>query len=118
MSEAIITHALLRCTRKDDLAQRCFELVRADLGLWVFELPESFREIVDALAAERSLLRSLSAGGSDYTLHLAASVDEVHGLRIPCDLAALSADCGFLIEVIASPTLEPIGEQDVPTNDG
>jgi hypothetical protein len=104
MSEAIITNALLRCTREDDLAQECFELVRPDLGLWVFELPESFQEIVDALTAERSLLISLSTGGSDYTLHLAASVDEVHRLRIPSELAALSADCGFLIEVIRSPT--------------
>lgn len=104
MSEAIITNALLRCTREDDLAQECFELVRQDLGLWVFELPESLQEIVDALAAERTLLRSLSTGGSDYTLHLAASVDEVRRLRIPSELAALSADCGFLIEVIGSPT--------------
>jgi len=104
MSDAIITNALLRCTREDDLAQHCFELVSQDLGLWVFELPESFYEIVAALAAERTLLRSLSTGGSDYTLHLAASVDEVHRLRIPVELAALSADCGFLIEVIGSPS--------------
>lgn len=104
MIDDFITNALLRCTRQDDLAQQCFELVRQDLGLWVFELPESLHEIVAALDAERTLLRSLATGGSDYTLHLAASVDEVHRLRIPSELAALSADCGFLIEVIGSPT--------------
>ena len=103
MSEAAITNALLRCTRDDDLARKHFDLVREDLGLWVLELPESFSDIFEALSGLRSLLRSLADGGSDYTLHLAATVDEIHRLRIPNDLAALSADCGFSIEVIASP---------------
>jgi hypothetical protein len=104
MSEATITNTLLRCTREDDLAKGCFELVRHDLGLWVFELPVTFQEIFGTVAAERTLLSSLSSGVSDYALHLAASVDEVHRLRIPREIAALSADCGFLIEVIGSPT--------------
>lgn len=104
MRQATITNALLRCTRQDDLAKGCFELANHVLDLWVFELPETFQGIVDALEAERALLRALSSGGVDYTLHLEASIDELHGLRIPRELAALSADCGFLIEVIGCPT--------------
>ena len=103
MSEATITNALLRCTREDDLAGESFELVRDDLGLWVCELPNSFREMINFLTDLRPLLRTLE-GASDYTLHLAATVDETHGLLIPRDLAVLSADCGFSIEVIASPS--------------
>ena len=103
MSEATITNALLRCTREDELAKEVFELVRDDLGLWVLELPETFQEIVEVLTGHRSLLRLLKAEGSDYTLHLAATVDEMHRLEIPSDVAALSADCGFSIEVITSP---------------
>ncbi|QQL44068.1 hypothetical protein [Sulfuriroseicoccus oceanibius] len=103
MSEATITNALLRCTREDNLASEVFELVRADLGLWVLELPETFQEIVEVLTAHSNLLRTLKANGSDYTLHLAATVDEMHRLVIPSDMAALSADCGFSIELIATP---------------
>lgn len=103
MSEATITNALLRCTREDDLAKEAFELVRADLGLWVLELPETFSEIVEVLTKHRQLLGALKTDGSEYTLHLAATVDAMHRLQIPCDLAALSADCGFSIELIASP---------------
>lgn len=101
MSRAVITNALLRCTREDRFAQEVFELVRADLGLWVFELPEDFREIVAALSAIRPLLRRLSEGSSDYTLHLAATIDQIHSLRIPADLTELSGECGFAIEVSA-----------------
>jgi hypothetical protein len=103
MSEATITNALLRCTREDDLAHEAFKLVRADLGLWVLELPETFPEIVEILTGHRRLLRALRTDGSDYTLHLAATVNEMHRLMIPSDVAALSVDCGFSIEVIASP---------------
>ena len=103
MNKALITNALLRCTREDDLAEEIFEIVRPDLGLWVLELPENFQKIVEVLTGHRSLLRTLKADGSDFILHLAATVDEIHSLEIPSDVAALSADCGFSIEVVASP---------------
>lgn len=103
MSEASITNALLRCTRGDDLAGEAFELVRPDLGLWVLELPETFPEIVQTLGQHRSLLRALKTGGSDYTLHLAATVKDTCRLNIPPDMVGLAADCGFSIEVIPSP---------------
>ena len=103
MSEATITNALLRCTREDRLAAESFELVRSDLGLWVYELPENLQEIINALSEIRPLLLPLLDGGSDYALHLAATVDERQRLSIPSSLAALSADCGFAIEVITSP---------------
>ena len=102
MSEATITDALLRCTRRDDLAKGAFELVRADLGLWVLELPETFAEIVEILTEVRCLLRSLKTDVSDYTLHIAATVDGVHSLKIPSEVTDLSSDCGFSIEVISS----------------
>ena len=103
MREAKITNALLRCTRKDHLARNSFELVQGDLGLWVLELPETIQEIVAVLSGLRPLLKSLAEGSKDYSLHLAATIDEMHRFSIPCDLIVLSADCGFSIEVIASP---------------
>ena len=102
MSSAIITNALVRCTRNDDLAKESFELVRADLGLWVLELPENFQEMVAVLNELRDKLRLLGVGSSDYTLHLAATVDEIKTLKIPLAVTELSADCGFAIEIIAS----------------
>ena len=103
MSEATITNALLRCTREDRLAAESFELVRKDLGLWVYELPESFEDIVDAVSEIRPLLQKLADGGSDYVLHIAATIDGRKRLSIPCRLAGLSAECGFLIEVVSRP---------------
>ncbi len=102
MSEASIVHALLRCRRKDGLAKGVFELVRADLGLWVLELPEVLEEIVESLGRNQRLLKDLRVGGDDYTLHLAVDFDE--GLRfiIPRELAALSVDFGFSIEIFVS----------------
>lgn len=89
--------------RDDDLAAECFELSREDLGLWVLELPETIQGILDVLTDIRPMLKSLKGGGSDYTLHIAATIDEVRRLQIPTELAALSDDCGFSIEVVASP---------------
>jgi len=103
MSEAIITNALIRCIRKDRLASESFELVRADLGIWVYELPENFEGIIDAVSEITPLLRQLSTGGSDYVLHLAATIKIGRRLSIPCRLAELSAECGFSIEVVSSP---------------
>ncbi len=101
--KAIITNALIRCTRDDRCAESAFELVREDLGLWVCELPECLEDVVAELSAMQPLLRELSLGGTDFTLHLAATVDSLHALTLPPDLTALSGDCGFSIEVIASP---------------
>ncbi|MES2997066.1 MAG: hypothetical protein V4733_09685 [Verrucomicrobiota bacterium] len=101
--EADITNALIRCTRVDQAAQPAFELVRDDLDLWVRELPENFSEIVGDLLKIRPLLRQLRTGSSDYTLHLAATIDEMHSLAIPPALAEIAGDCGFVIELIAAP---------------
>ena len=103
MSEATITNALLRCTREDRLAAESFELVRDDLGIWVYELPENFEDIIDAVSEISPLLRQLSNGGSDYVLHLAATIEIGRRLSIPCRLAELSVECGFSIEVVSTP---------------
>lgn len=102
MSKAVITNALLRCTRGDRLADEVFDLVREDLGLWILELPDDFQEITKILSDKQLFLKSLSEGGSDYTLHIAASIDGTHSLAIPPELVELSASCGFLIEVSGS----------------
>ncbi|MCG8600151.1 MAG: hypothetical protein MI807_08430 [Verrucomicrobiales bacterium] len=102
MSKAVITNALLRVTREDQLAEGVFELVRGDLGLWVLELPQSLEAIAEDLSEIRPLLRMLSKDASDYTLHLAAAIDEVHSLVIPSVVAELSFACGFSIEVSGS----------------
>jgi hypothetical protein len=101
---ADITNALIRCTRFDHTAQHAFELVREDLDLWVRELPENLDDIVSDLSKIRPLLKKLKTGSSDYTLHLAATVDESNSLLLPPALAELAGDCGFAIELIATPT--------------
>ena len=102
MSHATITNALLRCTRDDRLAESAFELVRKDLGLWVRELPENLDEVVQDLSKHRILLRKLATDSPDYTLHLAAKVDEYYSLRLPPELTEIAGDCSFTIEVYAS----------------
>jgi hypothetical protein len=101
--EAEITNALIRCTRADQLAQPAFELVREDLNLWVRELPETMDDITHDLFTIRSLLRKLRSDSSDYTLHLAAEIDELHSLALPPGLTEIASDCGFTIELIVNP---------------
>lgn len=100
--KAHITHALLRGTRFDRLAEAAFKLVRADLNLWVRELPEDLDEMVRDLAAIRPLLRELGAGNPGFTLHLVAEIDETRALTLPPELCGLAGECGFAIEVFAS----------------
>ena len=69
----------------------------------VRELPENLSDIVEDLLEIRPLLRELRTGSFDYTLHLAASIDEIHSLVIPTSLAEIAGDCGFAIELIATP---------------
>ena len=102
MSKASIKNALLRCTRQDRLAEGVFDHVRDDLDLWVLELPETFVEISETLSNLQPLLESLPEGGSDYTLHISANIDETHSIVIPPSLAALAASCGFSIELSGS----------------
>lgn len=101
--EANITNALIRCTRSDQLAQPAFELVREDLNLWVRELPETLNEMIQDLSTIQPLLRKLRSDSSDYTLHLAAEIDELHSLALPPGLAKIAGDCGFTIELIGTP---------------
>jgi hypothetical protein len=78
--------------------------VRNDLDLWVRELPESLDEIVSDLSEIRPLLKILGVGSSDFTLHLAACIDELHSLVLPPVLAEMASECRFAIEVIGTPT--------------
>lgn len=98
---AIITNALIRCTRADRVAESAFELVNANRGLWVRELPEDIEAIVEDLSVIRPLLKELRIGGSDYTLHMAAAIDEYHSLFLPPALSELAGECGFAIELFA-----------------
>jgi hypothetical protein len=105
----MLTNALIRCIRNDNAAGLAFELVRADMGLWVMELDFHFSDswasqiesIADQLEGHRVLLASLGEGSSDYALHLAAETDAPHPLRIPVRLARLASECGFEIEIYA-----------------
>lgn len=101
--DADITNALIRCTRDDRVAHPAFELVREDLDVWVRELPENFDGIIGDLSVIRNLLKALRIGSSDYTLCLGATIDEIHSLSLPPELAELAGDCGFALEVISSP---------------
>lgn len=102
--KAEITNALIRCTGADQAAQAAFKLVRDDLDLWVRELPKDFDGIIADLSAIMPLLKKLRAGSSDYTLHLAATIDELHSLLLPSALIKLAGDCGFSIEFISTPS--------------
>lgn len=103
----IIDNALLRCTRDDRDAAPLFELVRTDLGLWVWELalpPDAYadsqlEQIGRELDANRSKLASLAAGSRGYVLFLSVVADESSTLRIPRELVRLAADCGFELEL-------------------
>lgn len=102
--DAEITNALIRCTRADHIAEPAFKLVRSDLDIWVRELPSSLEDIVCDLSEIRPLLKTLRSGSSDFTLHLAAKVDEMHSLSLPPALVEIAGDCGFAIELIGTPT--------------
>jgi hypothetical protein len=101
--KAEITNALIRCTRIDRLAEPAFECVREDLGLWVRELPHTLNEIVTDLSAIRPLLKTLESGSLDYTLHVAARIDDLHSLVLPPAMAQIAGDCGIMIELISTP---------------
>jgi hypothetical protein len=101
---AQITNALIRCRRSDQAAKSAFEFVRGDLDLWVRELPDTIDELVGDLSGIRLLLKTLRTGSSDYTLHLAATIDEMNSLVLPPLLTEMAGDCGFAIELIATPS--------------
>jgi len=105
-----LVNALIRCVRDDRAAERWFELVRADLGLWVRELDAPFSkgwngqiESVHVKLKElRHELASLKEGSDDFTLHL--GMVSFLPVRIPQQLMELALECGFGIEVsIESP---------------
>lgn len=102
--QAVVLNALIRCTRSDQAAQSAFELVSDDLGLWVRELPEDLDEMARDLSGIRPLLKTLGVGASDYTLHLAATIDESRLLVLPPALTKIAGNCGFSIEVVATTT--------------
>ena len=98
----LITNALIRCTRNDRIAQSAFELVREAPPIWVRELPETIDEILADLLTIRALLLELGTGSSDYTLHLAAILEDHHKILLPPELSELAGACGFVIEVISA----------------
>lgn len=109
MAKSYILNALLRCTRDDDLAAPIFDLVRADLGLWVLELPDgisqemNLEEGVDAiyqsLLENNEHLEALGAQSTDFMLHITFYGVELVPLVLPSQLLILAARCGFGIEV-------------------
>ena len=101
--KADITNALIRCTRDDSLAQNAFECGREGMSIWVRELPECFNDILSDLSDIRPLLQKLRFNSSDYTLHIAATIDHDHIVSLPPELLTLAGDCGFSIELIGSP---------------
>ncbi|MFT6178261.1 MAG: hypothetical protein ACJAQT_005142 [Akkermansiaceae bacterium] len=98
----IITNALIRCTREDEIAHPVFEKVRNDLDIWVLELPEILNPLITDLTKHLPLLKQLRTNSSDYTLHLAVTIDEHRLISIPPSLSGLAHECGFSIEVVVS----------------
>ena len=114
MRRATITNALIRCTRSDRKAARSFELVRADLGLWVLDLdsnPEStiseqIKDINDQLQMRLTELKNIREGGLDYTLHLTCDLPGTTPIILPIPLTGLASECGFNIEIYVRPNEE------------
>ncbi len=108
---ASITNALMRCIRKDEAAGPAFELVRADLGLWVLELDFDLagswscqiHSLCDQIEKNRVRLAPLREGSSDFTFHLSVETNETLPLRIPPRLSQLASECGFEIEIHIGP---------------
>jgi len=101
--EAEITNALIRCSRPDQAARSAFELVIDERDLWVRELPANLTDIIADLLEVRPLLKQLGTGSSDYTMHLAATIDDHHSLVLPPPLIKIAGECGFAIELISTP---------------
>src|ERR1035437_6956879 len=114
MRRATISNALIRCTRSDRKAARSFELVRADLGLWVLDLdsnPEStiseqIKDINDQLQMRLTELKNIREGGLDYTLHLTCDLPGTTPIILPIPLTGLASECGFNIEIYVRPNEE------------
>lgn len=104
----IIDNALVRCVRDEREAAPLFELVRADLGLWVWELavePDrdadvQLEQIRRELEANRSKLASLAGGCTEFVLFLSVAAIEDSMLRITNKLARLVAECGLELEIV------------------
>src|ERR1035437_7279899 len=114
MRRATITNALIRCTRSDRKAAPSFDLVRADLGLWVLELdsnPESaisdqIKEINGQLQMRINELQNIRDGSFDYTLHLTCDLPGTTPIILPIPLTGLASECGFNIEIYVRPNEE------------
>jgi len=104
----IIDNALVRCVRNDQDAAPLFELVRADLGLWVWEFalePEmdadvQLEQVRRELEANRSKLASLAVESTESVLFLSFVVAEGAVLRVTNKLARLVAECGLELEIV------------------
>ena len=111
---AIITNALIRCTRSDRKAAASFELVREDLGLWVLDLnsnpdltlPEQIGEIYGQLQARLAELKNIREGGIDYTLHLKFNLTESTPIILSVALTELASECGFNVEIYVNTSEE------------
>ncbi len=104
----IIDNALVRCVRNDREAAPLFELVRADLGLWVWELAVEtdrdadvqIEQIRRELEVNRAKLASLAVGSTDFVLFLSVAAIDDSMLRITNKLARLVAECGLELEIV------------------
>jgi len=111
MPRAIMTNSLIRCTRSDRKAAASFELVRADLGLWVLDLdsnpdstlPEQIGEIYGQLQMRLTELKNIREGSLDYTLHLTCDLHDTTPIILPIALTGLASECGFNIEIYVRP---------------
>lgn len=106
--KAILENAWVRCLRDDRDAAPLFELVRTDLGLWVWDLalgPDmdadvQLERIGRELEANRSQLASLAVASTEFVLFLSFVVAEGKVLRVTNKLARLVAECGLELEIV------------------
>jgi hypothetical protein len=107
MPNAIITNALVRCTRSDLRAAAMFELVSKDIGLWVLDLDinqdgtlsEQIARIYEQLQSIYTELSNLRDRSIDYTLHLTFDLPRTVPIILPTNLSTLAAECGINLEI-------------------
>ena len=121
MRKGSITNALIRCTREDKTPLKSFDLVRADLGLWVreldydasMEIPAQIISILEQLQALEPELRSLSDCTTNYALFIEFDLPVPIPVMIPVALSRLASTCNFDIELYINQKQEGEAEEAV-----